>query len=68
LLGTLSVRGLVCSIPADRHAAPATRMATGSIDEKELAFRALARFHVGEVFGADKVGERSCQGKEQRLG
>jgi hypothetical protein len=62
LLEALSVRGLFCPIAADRHAAPPSRTAPSSIDEEERALGTLARLYVGEVFGADKIGQRSGQG------
>jgi len=49
-LNTLPVGGLLCSIAADRHTAPPSRMASGSIDEEKRAGRPLASFHVGESF------------------
>jgi hypothetical protein len=56
LFGALSVCGLFCPIAADRHAAPPARAASGSIDEQKRALRSLARFHIGEVLGADEIG------------
>ena len=66
-LGTLPMRRLLCPIAADRHAAPPSHMASGSIDEQKRAGRPFAGFHVGKVFRADEVGQRSCQWNQQRL-
>jgi hypothetical protein len=38
-LSTLPVRRLLCSIAANRHAAPPLHMASGSIDEEKRAAR-----------------------------
>jgi hypothetical protein len=51
------MRGLFCSIAADRHAAPPARTASSSVDEQKRTLRPLARFHVGEVLCADEVGQ-----------
>ena len=68
LLKPISVRGLFCSIAADRHAAPPSGMPTSSIDEEKRARGSFAGLHLGEIFRADEVRQRSRQWKEQRLG
>ena len=67
-MSPLPVRRLLCPIAADGHAAPPARVASGSINEKERAACALASLHVGEILGADKIGQQSREREKQRLG
>ena len=54
-LEALAVGGLFGTVAEDRHAAPAPGMATGVVGEQQRAGRALAGFHMGEIFRADEA-------------
>src|SRR5579859_731370 len=65
LFPTMTVRRLFGPIAAERHAAPAPRMALRMIGEGQRAGGAFAMFDVGEVFAADKLRQRFADRQQQ---
>src|SRR5262249_8059049 len=54
----IAMRGLFGAVAADRHAAPPARASACVVGEHQRAAVTFACLHIGEVFLADKSGER----------
>jgi len=67
-LESVSVRGLLSAIAADRHTAPSSRPPPRAVGEHQCAAMSLARFDVGEVFLTHELRERFAYRQQQRLG
>jgi hypothetical protein len=61
------VRRLLRPVSTYRHAAPAPRMSSRAVGEKQRAGRAVAGLHVRKVFRADKTRQRFPDRKKKRL-
>jgi hypothetical protein len=60
----MSVGNLLRAIATDLHAAPSTRTAPRAVGKHQAAGRALACFHVGEVFlGEQPPAIRQLEGE-----
>src|SRR5262245_49493104 len=65
ILEPLPVSGDLRPVAADRHAAPPARVPSRVIGKQQCAPMTLARFHVGEVFVADKFRQDLGDGDQQ---
>jgi hypothetical protein len=62
-LEPMPVSCLLCSVAADRHAAPSSRMAPGVVGEEERTGRAFAGLHVSKILRADEPSQRLADGE-----
>src|SRR5690606_26790232 len=62
-----AMRCLLRTIGADRHAAPAPRMAARLVGEQQRAGMAFAGFDIAEIFFADDAGHRFGDRQQQRF-
>src|SRR3546814_3145068 len=64
-LAPLPVRRLLRPVAAQRHAAPAPRMAARVVGEQQRAGRPLAGLHLREILRADKARQRFADRQQQ---
>ena len=67
-LDAKSVRGLFCTVSANRHGAPPPRLAPRVVDEEERTSRTLAGLDVRKVLRADELSQRFRGGEQKRVG
>jgi len=60
------MRGLLCTVSANGHAAPTTRASMRVIREEQRARGSFAGFDVREILFTDHVGAKSASGERQR--